>query len=101
MNAVFATDAKLGIDDHRSLFVFGDCFHRTNRGAGGKVAMHTAIARPQWRESFEHRRFDGDPIRAGQLVEGCAGMVVPVFAGLDAMAAADAPRRRSEEHTSD
>ena len=51
--------------------------------------MHATIARPNRRESFEHRRLHGDPVGGGEFVETRAVMLVPIFARLHAVAAAD------------
>src|SRR5574341_615558 len=47
VDAVLATDAGILIDDHWAFFIFRDRFHRTHRGAGGEVAVHAAVSRPQ------------------------------------------------------
>src|SRR5206468_10945665 len=65
VNAVLATDADLLVDDDWAFFVFCDRFHRADRGAGGKIAVHSTVPRPERREPFEHRRLHGDPVRAG------------------------------------
>ena len=90
MDAVFASDARGRIDDNRSFFILGDRFDRTYGRAGGEVAVHTAIARPNRRKPFEDWRFHRDPGCRRQLIKACAIVLVPIFAGLDAMTAADA-----------
>src|SRR6266404_665682 len=65
VDAVFAADANVFVDDHRAFFIFGNCFDGTHRGAGGEVTVHATVARPKRRETFEHRWLHGDPIRAG------------------------------------
>jgi len=65
VDAVFAADANVFVDDHGAFFIFGNCFDGTHRGAGGEVTVHATVARPKRRETFEHRWFHGDPIRAG------------------------------------
>src|SRR5580765_222662 len=62
VNAVFAADADILVDDHRAFFVFGDRLDRTYGGAGGEGAVHAAIARPQRRKPFQDRRLHGDPV---------------------------------------
>src|SRR5918994_1741669 len=47
MDAVLASDAHFLVDDDGAFFVFRDRFHRANRRAGGKVAVHAAVARPK------------------------------------------------------
>src|SRR5574341_706552 len=47
VDAVLATDARILVDDHRAFFIFRDRFHRTHRGAGGEIAVHAAVSRPQ------------------------------------------------------
>ena len=90
VDAVFAPDAELRVDDDRPLLVFGDRLDRTNRRTHRKFAMHAAVASPKTRHALEHRRLDGQPIRAGKLVDGGARMIVPVLARLNALAATDA-----------
>ena len=46
VDAVFAADASFLIDDDRTFFIFCNCLDRADRGAGGKIAMHAAVARP-------------------------------------------------------
>ena len=90
VDAIFTTDASLLVDDHRSFFILCDRFNGTDGGAGRKVTMHAAIAGPERGESFEHWRLHGDPVGARQFVERCAWVIVPILAGLHAVAAADA-----------
>ena len=93
VDAVLAADAGLLVYDHRAFFVFRNCFDGTNGGTGGEVAMHATVARPERRQPFEHRRLHGDPVGGGKFVEAGAVMLVPIFARLHAVAAADAFRR--------
>ena len=51
--------------------------------------MHAAVARPAARP-FQHRRLHGDPVGARQLVKRGARVIVPILAGLHAVAATDA-----------
>src|SRR5215469_13761300 len=64
MDAVFAADAGLLVDDHGTFFVFCNRLHRTYSGACGKVTVHATVARPKRRQPFEHRRLHGDPVGA-------------------------------------
>ncbi len=52
--------------------------------------MHATVARPERRHAVEHGRFHGDPIGRRQLIKAGAIVLVPIFARLDAMAAANA-----------
>ena len=96
MNAVFATDADFLVDDYRAFFIFGDRFHRANRGTGGEVAMHTTVACPKGREPLEHRRLHSYPVCAGESIETGAVVSVPVLTSLNTMPAADAFGRIEE-----
>jgi len=69
---------------------------QTHRSAGGKGAVHAAIARPERRHAFEHGRLHGDPVRAGEFVQAGAVVLVPILARLHAVAAADAFGRVEE-----
>jgi hypothetical protein len=52
--------------------------------------VHTAIARPNRRKPFEDWGFHRDPICRRQLIKTRTIVLVPIFACLDAMPAADA-----------
>jgi hypothetical protein len=90
VDTIFATDASLLVNDHRSFFVFRNRLNGTNRSAGRKIAVHAAVAGPEWRESFEHRRLHRDPVGAGQFVESRARVIIPILASLHAVPATDA-----------
>ena len=97
MNAVFATDADLLVDDYRAFFILGDRFHRANRRARGELAVHTTVACPERRESLEHRRLHSYPVCAGERIEAGAVVIVPVLTCLDTVTAADAFGRIEED----
>ena len=97
MNAVFATDADLLVDDYRAFFILGDRFHRANRRARGELAVHTTVACPERREPLEHRRLDSYPVCAGERIEAGAVVIVPVLTCLDTVTAADAFGRIEED----
>ena len=81
VDAIFATDASLLVDDHRSFFIFCDRFNGTDGGAGRKVTMHAAVAGPEGGESFEYRRLDLG-VGLGREVEVAVGVGVNVGVGV-------------------
>ena len=62
IDTVFTADTDLRVNDDRPFFVFRDSFDGTNGGAGRKLAVHTTVAGPKRRKTFEHRRFHRDPV---------------------------------------
>ncbi len=53
MDAVFAADTSVVVDDHGTFFILGDGFRGAHRRAHGELAMQTTVSSPQGREALQ------------------------------------------------